>query len=246
MHYANAPIAEAVIDLRVADPGKIEVSSLERIRSAVSDRLPIVLPTYNVTMGVQMGGERGGMSASFQNSQEPFGYRYSAEDKSRVLQAQKIGFSYSHLPPYTEWPQFSGEARDYWEKFLSATSAKDVARVAVRVINKINISESTFDTRKYLNIYPNVPKDFPPSGRFDMRLEIGMDDVAPGARALINVKGGKSQASISELVLDFDISVESKMDANDNMIWEILDAFSSAKNRLFEACITDNTRELIS
>jgi uncharacterized protein (TIGR04255 family) len=48
------------------------------------------------------------------------------------------------------------------------------------------------------------------------------------------------------IVLDFDLFCTTNFDPHSSEIWDTLNLFRDRKNDLFEACITDEVRSLIS
>jgi uncharacterized protein (TIGR04255 family) len=48
------------------------------------------------------------------------------------------------------------------------------------------------------------------------------------------------------LILDLDLSRELDLPANDNDLWTFINTIRAHKNEVFEACITDKTRALLS
>jgi uncharacterized protein (TIGR04255 family) len=47
-------------------------------------------------------------------------------------------------------------------------------------------------------------------------------------------------------LLDIDISQDGNLPHNDDGLWALIDEVRLLKNRIFEACITDLSRELFS
>jgi len=45
-------------------------------------------------------------------------------------------------------------------------------------------------------------------------------------------------------IIDLDISREKDLPQNEDALWSLIDGVRAHKNRVFEACITDKTREL--
>jgi uncharacterized protein (TIGR04255 family) len=150
-HYTRAPIAEAIIDIRVANPGEVALSAVTEGAETLKEEFPSRLPIQQLQMGFLADANNPG-SSSFTNNQELLGWRLVSKDQDRILQLQRIGFSYSHLPPYSDWESFSSEARRYWSTFRKALGAGNVSRIAVRVINKIPVPKAQVDISKYLMV----------------------------------------------------------------------------------------------
>ena len=166
--------------------------------------------------------------------------------KERILQIQKAGFSYSHMPPYTDWDSFRDEARPLWEKYLSCTSAATVTRCAVRVINKLPLPCSFAGLSKFTSFNVSTPSDLDLSPvAFFTQLQTAADAYIEGCRVTINSGAAPLPDNMTELLLDFDIYCEGHWESASPKLWSLLDKFSEIKDTIFESYITDHTRELI-
>ena len=50
----------------------------------------------------------------------------------------------------------------------------------------------------------------------------------------------------NSFLLDLDLSMEQALPTSEKALWETIEGLRSVKNSVFEACITDRTRELFS
>jgi uncharacterized protein (TIGR04255 family) len=240
-NYARAPIAEAVIDLRIDTPEGLSVSVFAELQRRLEGRFPDQLPIRTIEMGFMNAGET---EAQFHTAQDEVGVRLQSKSGDRVLQAQLAGFTLSHMAPYTNWEAFRSEAQSAWSVYLEATGALRVTRCAVRVINKLQLPNA--DVGQYTRFTPSIPAGpLGPAKAFFMQLQLPLDHVLDGGQALVNVATAPQEHGTA-LVLDFDLFVTRTMAANSAEVWSILNSLSSAKNELFELSITDKTREMIS
>jgi uncharacterized protein (TIGR04255 family) len=244
-HYDHAPIVEAIIDLRVARPGAVSLETLKSISESLKSQFPKVTDISMVSMGFHQLLQKG--KGEFSSQQERVGFRLENGLGNRVLQIQRLGFTYSHLPPYSEWVTFREEAKPLWATYLAATKIPHVARVAVRVINKLRLPTSTADLSRYSNLVATLPQGIPGVPEtFFTQMQMSGSAWADGARVLVNAGAVPQADGKAELLLDFDIFVEATRDASSPEIWDVLDKLSTAKDDLFEACITNDTRKLIA
>jgi len=243
-HYTRAPIAEAIIDIRVANPGEVALSKVTEGAETLTNDFPSRLPIQQLQMGFQADVNQPG-TGLFTNNQELLGWRLVSKDQDRILQLQRIGFSYSHLPPYSDWENFRSEAKKYWSTFRKTLGAGAVSRVAVRVINKIPIPKAEVDISKYLTVYPVVPETMPSiANALFMQLQLSMPHIYPDARAIVNIASGPPDESGAHLILDADLFIE-RIVSDDKEMWDILEKLGLEKDVIFEACITDEVREVI-
>lgn len=235
-HYQNAPIAEALIDIRLAHPDAVTLEQLNGAAASLREAFPAQHAMNEIEFGFDLAlGEA-------KNKQAQIGWRLEAEN--RVLQLQRIGFTYSHLPPYTNWTTFRDEARKCWDIFSGSIGQSVSSRIAVRVINKIPIPDGEIDLKEYLSIYPIVPPEIPAiaTAAF-LQLQLAMPKVFPNAQAIINVGSGRADKDGPHLLLDIDLFVVSQIEGD--RIWSTLDSFGIEKDRIFESCITEKVRKAI-
>lgn len=183
---------------------------------------------------------------SFASSQGIIGHRLSKADDSRVLQVRRDGFAYSHLAPYTEWAIFRAEAYPLWEKYRSAVSDAKLARCALRYINRVDIPETKIELYDYFTLYPKIPEQLPQQDVMGMAMNLQMPQLDIECMAVINqALAAPAKPGHISVILDIDIfrlGIETWQDSD---VWAFLDKLRDRKNEIFEACITDRTRELI-
>lgn len=242
-HYTRAPIAEAVIDLRVESPPSAAISAFDPLVESLSDKFPIRGAIRTVHLGVMALPEN---APQFQAGHHDVGIRLDSAAKDRVLQLQLAGFTYSHLPQYTSWPTFRDEARELWDRYLNATGAKLVTRTAVRVINRLLLPGPTVDPSMYSNLGIREPDNLglnPQS--FIAQLQTSANERVEGGQVIINFGLTPAPDQKFELLLDFDVFVEGQRASESPDLWSLLDRLSDIKDDIFESCITDETRSLI-
>jgi uncharacterized protein (TIGR04255 family) len=183
----------------------------------------------------------------FESHGEKVGLRLDNARRDRVLQVQRSGFTYSHLAPYSNWDTFRDEAKALWSRYIESNGINEVTRLAVRVINKVPLPISMAELSRYSNLRPDLPKAIQSAPEaFFTQMQLNGDAWVAASRALVNAGAAPQPNGNLELLLDFDLFVEASKAAASPEIWEILDKLSAAKDDLFEACITDETRELIA
>lgn len=184
--------------------------------------------------------------AVFTSSQGVIGYRLSKADDSRILQVRRDCLAYSHVAPYTDWATFRAEARPLWETYRAAVPDAKLARCALRYINRVDIPATNIEPFDYFTLYPKVPDQLPQQDVVGMAMNLQMPQLDIECMAAINqalVEPAKP-GHIS-IVFDIDIFRLGIETWQDSEVWAFLDKLRDRKNEIFEACITDRTRELI-
>jgi uncharacterized protein (TIGR04255 family) len=238
-HYSRAPIAEALIDIQTgAELGSLK--NVEALAIGLQAEFPTRLPIRHVQMGFQV--EPGG-DPEFTKDQQTLGYRL--DRPGRVLQFRTNGFTYSHLPPYSNWPTFSAEAEKYWMLYAEAIKPILVSRIAVRVINRLLVPPGDTRLDSWLNFYPMSPVSLPADIlSVIMQLQLPMKHVDPDAVAIVGLYNAPPAPGPSAIMLDIDFFVQRSMPIGE--AFKTLCVLGDAKDEIFEACITDQVREMIS
>ena len=243
-HYAKTPIMEAVIDLRTTLPERITVDKLAEIHPYIKDKFPTVEPFYK---GMGAIAFTPGSPLQLSTSEQHIGFWFRSEDKLRTFQATMDGFSFNRLAPYESWEEFSSDAKNLWKIYKEICQPVHVTRTAVRYINQINIPiKDLTDLKDYLRTVPEVSPDLIQPGlqTFFMQLQIPQQDLD----CMLIINEALTQPTTPEVVtviFDLDLFRQKIWNSDDEDIWSFLEELRYRKNEVFEASITDKTRELI-
>lgn len=241
--YKSAPITEAVIEIRVQPPAQVDPAVLQQLAESLKAEFPKQAPMQFLEMGI---AQQPGQMFQQKISQSIVGVRLSKTDDSRVLQIRHEGFAYSHMAPYTDWATFRAEAQPLWKRYREVCAKGKLTRCALRYINRIDIPEAKIEPYDYFCLYAKVPESLPEQDVIGMTLNLQMPQqdlqcVANIGQAL----GEPVKAGHLSFVLDIDIFRLQIEDWDDDATWAFLEKLRARKNEIFEACITDRTRELI-
>jgi uncharacterized protein (TIGR04255 family) len=243
-HYAHAPITEAVIELACTPAPGVTLDDLTRVadHEVFTTSGPAIV--FSGRIDVSPGGIVGDTSG------EQIGHAFRRSDGLRVLQSRLNGFAYSIFAPYDTWETFSAEAWRYWQAYRSVARPTVASRLGVRYINKIDIPQVSIEIKDYLRTAVDVSPYLPQlTARYFLQVVVPILSFDASATITSTIVAPPNEESTS-LILDidtwreFDISLEG--DAGDDRIREALADLRKAKNYVFEACITDATRGLIS
>ena len=237
--YPNAPITEALIDLRVELPKRVTVAELEKIHAEEKTVYPIKKNRHEVTGQIQ-GGEQVAAAASSKH----IGFIFTSQDQKQIFQARLDGFTLSRLAPYESWDEFCKEARRLWDRYRSVVEPTKIVRLAVRYINRLDLPLPVPELNEYLRTVPEISPELPQglAGYF-LRLQIPMEDIK--ATLLINQTIIEPNApNVVAVVLDIDLYRDVDVPQNEDAMWNMFEVLRVNKNKVFESSITDRTREL--
>lgn len=243
-HYKGAPITEALIDLRVELPSEVAVSTLKEIHHSVRSDYPMC-----EDMVMAQGQFQTGPSVAAIATQTHIGYRFSSGDGKQILQVRLDGFTLNRLAPYERWESFRDEARRLWEFYYAVANPKNINRVAIRYINRLDLPLPLSDFKDYLRTVPEVAPDLPQGlADYFMQLQIPQEDLE-GMLVLIEAlipPPVEKAGQVVSILLDIDLFCSVILPGNGESQWKLLEKLRVRKNEVFEACITDKTRELFT
>jgi|SRR5581483_5314229 len=239
-HYSKAPIIEAIIDFRVSLSEEATIDSLVSLKKSLVNAFPVQEELTINTTEVLLNDN----PTSKITSQDK-GFRFSSEDKQQVLILTTGGFTFSYLHPYDRWETFRDSARSFWNRYKSVCHPSRINRVGVRYINRLDLPFSKLNA--YLLLHPTVP---PIPNRaslgFFMQLRVPQPDIE-GMLIINEANIDTPNPETLSILLDIDVFREATWDAsNDDTVWAFLEKLRERKNEVFEASITQKTRELIS
>lgn len=237
--YPHAPITEAVIDIQVT-----ATVHVDRLAEAIKgeSNYPTSEKVYAVS-GAMMFGPEANTSTSARA--ETVGYVCRSSDGLQIYQARTNGFTFSRLAEYTSWSEVSAEARRLWEKYRSIASPTDVKRIALRYVNRLDIPLPLRDFATYLRTVPHLSSDLPQGlSSYFMQLQLPVPDLQGTCVINQTIIEPPAKPNTVAVVLDIDLFRSTDVATDETSLWEQLEQLRHEKNRVFEACITDEARRL--
>jgi len=239
--YANAPIVEALIELRCQLPPETTLDVLGQLADD-DPTYPTAEPRVEFTAQIE------GSSAGIAGRQ--LGHLFRRSDGLRAIQAVLDRFIYSWLPPYETWEPFVAEAEEWWLKYRQLARPQHINRVGVRFINKIEIPAPQVEISDYLRtnvqLSPVLPQELE---GFFMQTAILLTEYSSKCQIVSTVvppSGPDRTALILDIDVWKDVDLPVPSDQLDEVINSSLSELRAAKNFVFEASITDATRMVIN
>lgn len=238
--FPNAPITEALIDIRVELPERITLQDLEAFHNIVKARFPDKKEriSYKADFKVSPKGSTVEVPPS-----KPDGYLFHSSAENKIVQARLDGFTFNKLKPYENWDIFRTEARQLWDEYFKIANPVKITRIALRYINRIEIPLPFKTFKEYVltipEIAPTLPQDL---AQFFMQLSIPNRDIE--ATAVINQTMEMPANQRLPLIFDIDVFREVTYSDNREEMWGEFEKLRKYKNALFFESITDKTKEL--
>lgn len=242
---ASAHIAEAVVDVRVADLGACALGRLADFGGSE-------YPSRRDTLAGAEEYLRGFEGLASHGSREANGYRFASADCERVVQVRRDGFAFSQLPTYGGWSDFYPRARQLWQRYAACVGQVDVVRLGLRYIHHIRMPAGEDVIDKYLTVRPEIPQDeLGMLSGFFMAADLPLPDKGAEVRIVETGFVSDDDVPVPVLVLDFDVSKTVKQQAYDSCadaVWldQAFDDLHAIKDELLHKSITDDTRRLLT
>lgn len=245
-HLDNAPITEAIIDLRVRLPSKFQVKEFSQLRDVLRERYPDFKERRLITGGFGIKAGKPVMQPPEDKGID--GYVLRSTDSKQVAQFSREGFTFSRLKPYTDWKDVLAEAKSAWKVYEAGASPELVTRIAVRYINHLSIPLSLPSPIDYFARYLTAPPNIPGTLRQAVShflTRVVVHDIELGTTANITQALQKSsQPDQVTIILDIDVFEQKETGFDEGDIWPRFEQLRDVKNRAFFDSITEETARL--
>jgi uncharacterized protein (TIGR04255 family) len=239
MTYPRAPITEAVMDIRVQPRDGLAVEQLRSLSTGSIEGFSQTSERLQISTSIAPGQESA--TQTMTPTKVGFEFRNAAGDK--VVQAQLDGWLFSKLAPYERWETFRDEGRALWTKYRGIAEPKQITRMALRYVNRLDLPLPFDDFRKFLRTVPEIAPDLPQAlSNFFLQVQIPQLDLE--AMLVINMTMTPApSAAVVSVILDLDLFRTTNLPKSEDQIWDYFEQLRTKKNQAFEACITDAMRE---
>ncbi len=240
MRYKIAPIREAIFDLRIDQLELNSIDQLEEIHKHIAESYPLKKKQINFTGKIEL---KDNIELKNESNSEVRGFLFSSQESNCQVQIRLDGFTFNMLKPYSEWDDFSNEAFRLWEIYNKFLKPKNVIRIALRYINKIDIPQPLNSFQDYIVNMPPIPNCLPQTFRnFFMQIDVPCNN--DGTSVVLTETIENPTPSIVPFILDIDAYKIGKIDKDIDNLKREFNKLRDIKNNTFESCITDNSRNL--
>ncbi len=232
-HLKNAPISEALLDIRVkarvgfgpADFGDLpaplnaEYPKREEVKAmTMAFRVPASTPPEVKDLGLH-------------------GIFFRSDDKNFLTQFRTDGFTLNRLKPYTDWEDFFTRAQRLWEVYVEKAQPEFVTRLALRYINHVQLPSVIDDLRTYMQVPPLIPEGLPQAvNAFFWKVTI--EDPDRGLSAHITQSLEPKDDNVTFLI-DIDAFRSVDCGPRDPLVYETLSTLRGFKNQIFFSFLTE-------
>jgi uncharacterized protein (TIGR04255 family) len=238
-HLPNAPITEAVIDLRVELSAP---ATVEDIRRALADRrnlgYTIKGPIVQSEFGFSVNIEEEPQIRARASSATTLGLRLHSADDRYVAQFSIAGFTLSRLQPYESWENLLSEAKRLWAGYLECLPVERIVRTATRYINNLRLP-LTQNLERFLILLPVLPDGVPELLSAFLQRFVVHHSASGSHVILTQTLEATSPEGPLPVILDIDAFRETVFAPAGPQVWQGLDQLRSLKNDVFFGCLTE-------
>ncbi len=240
--FPNAPITEALLDIRVELPEGIDIARLESFHEHIKDRFPDKKTHGTFAIGVQLTPD--GTPQSLPASGGPQGFLSRSPNENKIAQARMDGFTFNKLKPYESWQVFCSEAKSLWNIYAELFTPKRITRIALRYINRIEAPLPIKDFKEYILTNPEVAPNLSQSlSHFFMQIVMPNQEIEASA-IITETMEPPTENQRLPLIIDIDVFKERVYVDDKEEIWNDFEKLRIFKNDIFFNSITDKTKEL--
>ncbi len=243
--FHNPPITEALIDIRVTLPKEVNLNTVGEFHEEVKTRFPQKEEKFHLKTQFELKPGIGPQISEHSGAIE--GYLFRSSDNTKVVQSRLDGFTFNKLKPYENWEVFSTEARELWNYYVKIVKPKNVTRLALRYINRIEIPLPIKDLKEYILTVPEIAPGIPDAlTQVVMRLVIQNKELESEAIIIEATESPevKNDQQLLPLIFDIDVFKIVTLDPADEEIWNIMLRLRKFKNDIFFKNLTNKTKEL--
>ncbi len=243
MQYKNAPIQEAVFDIRVDRVGNSAIESYETYGKRNYPEYPT--QEKRVLMGGSFKVNKDNLPPKISSTHSVTGVIFSQTNGHKKIQFRRDGYTFNLLKPYSNWNEFSNLAFKFWGDYKAYVKPQKITRIALRYINRVELPlRDNFDFDHYFNNVPKIPSSLEQKfNRFFLQMQVPCNN--SGVYANITQTFDNPINEFLPFIIDIDVFMDKLIDPNENLRTHF-DELRTFKNSIFESLVTDNTRSMFN
>ncbi len=240
--YKYPPVTEAVIGVNFTED--LSKTLLKSVSDKLAKNYPSHQPVQNISVNLDLSPNAGKDRKTFTETAE--GHRRSSPDMTELALALSNSLVVSQLAPYPGWVIFSKRFMRDWKHLKKTLGYRQIKRIGVRYINRIDIpvTEEVVHHEQFLNVFPRIPDMLSPLIAGAVQTISYFEDI----KCKLTLNSGVVESPIlnhMSFLLDLDVGREIDVPQKDTDIFELLEKMRLKKNQVFEACISQRTRDEI-
>jgi uncharacterized protein (TIGR04255 family) len=235
--YQNPPLLETVAEFRFVTRGTWDAAIPGLVFLALKGTFPTRAMAHNVEVAPSDQGPAIQLQALIQ---------FRSEDNARFVQLAPHYLSVHHTKPYSGWTAWAPTIQQVLQAYVETAKPAGVQRAGLRFVNRIAFSPGSIEPASYFNFYPHLGEQLPQHmAGFVTSVTLPFAEKRDGLRLqLRSAQPGPApeHRPAVELDLDYYLRRPESLEVGDLTTW--LDGAHLEIESVFEACLTDRTRQL--
>lgn len=234
-HYAEDPIIEAILGVRVTTADPMDLAELRHKAATCFVEYPTSRPLPKPEVKVRDGEEV--------NLSDALGFAFE-QNGNRSVHVRLDEFSFHQEAPYSSWNDFFPEAYKSWLRYREVVDVNMITSVFMRYVNRIELPRETEDLSRYFTSAPNLfsLKGARISRKFSQFLATYPS--RGDAHVIATQLTLRKTASTLPYILDIDVHNHVALEHNADLEGTFKQ-FRRLKNEVFEQLIKDPCRKLL-
>lgn len=233
--YKNPPIVEVLCEFRFDPDSPWDLTMPGLIYGQVRDTFPKRRQAKVFDVGI--GPETFGQVRTTDRVQ------FLDKDEKAIIQISPHFLAINHLKPYPSWEEFLPLIERGLRAYCDVANPKNIHRIGLRYINRIEFAEQRIDLEDYFEFYPFVGPNLPQLfGPFIVGIQVAYDD-RDILKLALTMAHTETPDTIA-LTLDLDYSLVKPGEVVLNNVFEWVNVAHDRIEDAFEACIKDPLRQM--
>lgn len=241
---SNAPIVEAVIEIRCDMGPTFDLAALETAaRDLLRDQYPKLRQQFIEEHRFEKQGDEPPRVSAQRGLQA---FQFLHDDEKQLVQIRTQGFSFNRLAPYSSLDEYLPEIERTWGLFVQLAKPVQIQQIRLRYINRIllPLTNGQVEFTDFLKVSPRLPEEDKLQfvGFLNQHAAVDVE-----TKNQVNIITTMQPGANDFLPLIFDIEVihTGTVDPGDwAWIRSHIDSLRSLKNRVFQNTLTDKCLSL--
>ena len=236
-HLRNAPITEAIIDLRIVASAQFTAETFLPLKEQLAAAYPHAIERRGIEARFEFSASHVGVHQTSDLGLQ--GIFFKSTDERLIAQFRTDGFTLNRLEPYTSWTELFPEAMRLWKLYVEVTQPERVTRLALRYINHLRIPAPGAPLQQYIVSPPVVPAGLPQL-LSTFLTQVVIHEPSSGIAAKIRQALEKGlQLEAATIILDIDAFKPVDLTPDSAEIEDTFQRLHDFKNDVFFASVTD-------
>jgi len=235
--FANAPLLESSLIIRVVPNEELQLSDLKAAERLLSDQYPATSP---VVEEISKTTTEGGRTTSSTVTKD-YGYAFKTADESRGTQFRLDGLVVGRTGNKERWPTFEEEAKRLWDIYRQIAKPTSISLLGLRYINRFDFNDKS--CAKYFTTAPNSPPGYPKPDRWFLLTASEISDLQADL-TITQFITRPTKPEGTSLMLDLDI--QCKKGVLESNMWDRFEALHNVMFTAFKASLTGEGIKFIS